>query len=694
MAMSGYVAAVSPEKYGERYWLIAQYLCLFAASIALANLILGWSGGIEFFVRIREEYPAMVVETALCILLGAIGTLCLYRMGAPEVWGFVAQVMGLLVLGIVVVASIRPIRLAAFHSGDTMSIATSATCMIVGLGLILPSLSGKPLSSLRMVLLTLGLALVSVALIGYAFDAPALFSHRVFSAMALHTALGLLFVLFGLLMTTPHSGWLGVLLARGYGSDVARGILPVIVIGPLLLCGAALIATNEGFLNPELRLAVLAVAMIAMLLCATFCFAHLVNESERRTAEATRRMNEAERQRQAAEMRLTRQQKAEALGQLVGGVAHDFNNTLTVINGNLELLAEASEPAVRQSYVDDALAAVIHAAQLTRQLLAYGRKSRLAPREAVVQSQIEPALTMFRRLNSEQIEVDTRLLADNAVSHLDSGKFQQALLNLLINSRDAMPTGGRIVVESKIEEIAEPRFHGFADGDVLRPGIYVRVSVVDNGIGMEEEVLARATEPYFTTKPDGEGSGLGLSVVAGFCRQSGGVLRLQSAQSGGLDVSMYFPFERLAQPGEVLDAPEEAANLLPATGTRILIVEDDPPVARVLRNRLAADGHQVQVARNGEEALVLLARSQTLPEVMLADMVMPGSVPGHVLVRRVIEQYSSIRVVVMSGYGSERQRQQMPWAASLPMIQKPVDRNTLRRVVAEALAGRPQTADM
>ncbi|SNR51263.1 ATP-binding protein [Puniceibacterium sediminis] len=430
------------------------------------------------------------------------------------------------------------------------------------------------------------------------------------------------------------------------------------------------------------RAAMLIFAMIFTTESAAIYFAHLTNMSERRAQRADNMLRESERSRQATELAVIRAQKVEALGNLVGGVAHDFNNTLTVILGNLELIEEDEDENQCAIYVKEAIIASNHAAQLTRQLLAYGRKSRLEPLPSVLDDLIETTLSMFRRVSPANISVSTALSAPHATVLVDVANMQQALLNILINARDAQPEGGAIHIHSEVGQLSHETVVGFNDGERLPDGLYVTIAVCDKGPGMPPETLARAAEPFFTTKDVGEGSGLGLSVVAGFCRQSGGGLKLSSQPGGGLKVMMAFPVIQVEPKSDTIPEPISRPDAF--EGGDILIVDDELQVTRVLARQLEFDGHRVRVALNAEQALSILAGEQ-LPDLVLSDLVMPGEMQGNALAKVIAELYPSIRIILMSGYESGQGRGNLGLIRDVPFLQKPIDRTLLRATVQQAL---------
>ena len=300
----------------------------------------------------------------------------------------------------------------------------------------------------------------------------------------------------------------------------------------------------------------------------------------------------------AAEDRLRRAQRLEAVGQLTGGIAHDFNNLLAVIIGNLDLLEQdlAGSPAAQ--YAAAALKASLRGAELTRQLLAFGRRQPLDTKVVDLNDRVEKTSGLLRRTLGDTIEITTLLHPDLWPALADPVQFDAALVNLAINSRDAMRNGGRLTIETENRRLDE--LHG-ADFEVA-PGDYVMVAVTDTGTGMPPEVLARAFEPFFTTKGPGEASGLGLSMVFGFARQSKGDVKIYSEVGQGTTVRLYLPRATDAQ-ARAEDVAGDAALPLARPGERIMIVEDNPEVRNVVIQQVRSLGYDVVADENAVSAL-------------------------------------------------------------------------------------------
>lgn len=341
---------------------------------------------------------------------------------------------------------------------------------------------------------------------------------------------------------------------------------------------------------------------------------------------------------------LAQAQKMEAIGQLTGGLAHDFNNLLTIIVGNLSCLEERNpEQSETLELVEPALQAARQGVQLIRRLLSFSRQQPLKPVAVNVGKLISNLETLIRRSLPSSINFKTRLPQNPLYSRVDPGQLESALLNFALNARDAMPGGGRLVIQIRTRELGTRH----AQELELPPGPYVLIEVSDTGCGMDETTQSRIFEPFFTTKGFGRGSGLGLSMVYGFARQSGGCVTVRSELGKGSTLSMLLP---PAPPGSIEEQqPEELAPSTARPGELVLLVEDDPNVRRVVRTQLLELGYPVLEAENGTQAAEILHQVQDIT-TLLTDIIMPGSMNGRELARHAIHTRPDLHVVLMSGY--------------------------------------------
>lgn len=347
-------------------------------------------------------------------------------------------------------------------------------------------------------------------------------------------------------------------------------------------------------------------------------------------------------ERNALEEQLRQSQRLESVGQLTGGVAHDFNNLLTVIMGNAELLTDelASNSRLRP-LADMISSAGKRGAELTRHLLAFARKQTLDPKAVDVNRLIGEIRGLLRRSLGEHIEMEFAFGADPSSAMVDPGQLEGALLNLTINARDAMPDGGMLTIETaNIELDAEYTAHHTQ----LLPGHYVLLTVSDTGCGIASEFLERVFEPFYTTKETGKGSGLGLSMVYGFVKQSKGQIMLYSEPGVGTTVKIYLPGSDA--PIDITDEPETRSS---GGDELILLVEDDELVRTSVANQLRSLGYRVRTAEDGSEALEML-RTQNDIDLLFTDVVMPGGMNGRELVEQARASHPSLKVLYTSGY--------------------------------------------
>ena len=374
-------------------------------------------------------------------------------------------------------------------------------------------------------------------------------------------------------------------------------------------------------------------------------------------------------------------QRLEAIGQLVSGVAHDFNNLLYIVRGTLELLLCASTQDERTRLIATALQSVDLGTTVTQKLLTYARKSDLSPTRTDLNAVIAEIDPLIRRLMPSAIRIVTAYEQNLWPVMIDRHRLDTALLNILTNARDAMPEGGRVTIETCNATI--DRDYIASRTEDVPPGPYVMLAITDTGTGIEPGVLGRIFEPYFTTKPPHRGAGLGLAMVYGFVKQSGGLVRVYSEPGVGTSIKLYFPA------GDVAEQEDEsgAANsiLPPATKrTQILVVEDDPNIRGLVTSQLIAEGLETESAGSGDRALAMI-RSGLRPKVMITDIVMPGKIQGPELARQVAEIIPGIRIAFVSGYPREATLQVGDLEKDVVQLVKPLSRAALLQAVKRLL---------
>jgi two-component system NtrC family sensor kinase len=419
-----------------------------------------------------------------------------------------------------------------------------------------------------------------------------------------------------------------------------------------------------SFLRSQLMVGVPATLLLFALVWAT------LRRTQDFHAEASRRM--------AAEASLRQSQKMEAVGHLTGGVAHDFNNLLTVINGNLEMALRRTVDAPVERLLRNALAGGQRAAQLTKRLLAFSRRQPLDPQPVDANKMIADMSDLLQRSLGERVEIEIVGSAGLWRTEVDPAELEAAILNLAINARDAMPDGGKLTIETSNAFLDESYARALSD---VSAGQYVLISVSDNGKGMPAEVLSRAFEPFFTTKETGKGSGLGLSQVYGFCKQSGGHAQIYSEEGHGTTVKLYLPRQRGQRKSTDVSSKETTQ---PGGGETILVVEDDEGVRTYLAEVLAELGYQVLTAEDGKAALVILEQNERRIDLLLTDVVLPG-MNGRQLVDLAKDHRPTLRVLYMTGYSRNAIVHHGRLDAGVALIQKPIAQMELALKIRELL---------
>lgn len=356
------------------------------------------------------------------------------------------------------------------------------------------------------------------------------------------------------------------------------------------------------------------------------------------------------------ELALQRAHKMEAIGQLTGGIAHDFNNLLTVVTGNLELMEMRLDDDYLLSLLSEAQEASELGARLTHRLLAFARRSPLEPEIVDLNTLVVGLTDLLHRTLGEPVELGSALSTGLWPVLADRSQVESAIVNLAVNARDAMPGGGRLFIETQnvvVDETAiMPDMAGHAGSRDLdfQPGDYVRLSIIDTGEGIPDETLDRVFEPFFTTKEVGRGTGLGLSMVYGFAKQSKGNATIYSEVGTGTTVNIYLP--RHVPVGLVETSTNDQAPLARGSGETILVVEDDTKVRNLTVRRLSALGYLVVEAENGPDALERMGEIKDL-SLLFTDLVMPGGMTGYDLVEAARKVRPGLKVLLTSGYAED-----------------------------------------
>ncbi|MFO1476842.1 MAG: response regulator [Verrucomicrobiota bacterium] len=384
--------------------------------------------------------------------------------------------------------------------------------------------------------------------------------------------------------------------------------------------------------------------------------------------------------RRELEEQLLQSQKMEAFGQLAAGVAHDFNNILTVILGNASLLQSPSTPAaLKASASGEVVRAAERAANLTRQLLTFSRRQPLQARDLDLNDVVANISKMLRRLIGEHIALETRCAPGGAPIHVDPGMMEQILMNLAVNSRDAMPKGGRLLVETAQVTLDPAQVHGRQNA---RPGNFVQLSVTDTGCGIAPDMLPYIFEPFFTTKEVGKGTGLGLATVFGIVQQHHGWIEVESRLNVGTSFHVFLP--RLSH---TLDTSIQTLDDTTAPGgkERILVVEDEPSVRQLIQAVLETHGYHVHTEPSGASALREWDRYRGNIDLVITDMVMPEGVSGRELAEKLRSDSPGLKIIFCSGYAEEMLDENSDLLTREHFLEKPFEPRKLLEHIRTAL---------
>jgi PAS domain S-box-containing protein len=402
---------------------------------------------------------------------------------------------------------------------------------------------------------------------------------------------------------------------------------------------------------------------------------------EQRVADRTQELEIAMKRREDAQKQLVQSQRMEAFGQLTGGIAHDFNNLLAIVSGSLELLDPDVRSATAREHLDRASNAAEMGARLTSRLLTFARRRRLEPTILNLNEQVTGLLELLRRTLGEQIILRTSLASDPWLTRTDPSEAENAILNLALNARDAMPNGGRLIIETANVAVDAGQA---AELKGVQAGDYVRLSITDSGVGIAPDVLPKVFEPFFTTKGSGRGSGLGLSTLYGFASQSGGTVTIYSELGRGTTVNLYLPRAE-EEAGSARRATNRNGGILYSRHNEIvLVVEDNPEVRETTLQRVEGLGYVVAEAANGPQAVEAL-NSDPQIALVFSDVVMAGGMSGYDLGLWVREHKPHVKVLLTSGFAPELTDKGRE--GEFEILRKPFNRVELSRALSRVLYG-------
>lgn len=671
----------------------------FALAVCLvgALTLLGWHFDIAFLKSFLPNQTSMNPLTGITFILAGIG---LFVFSAP----LATRILG----GLIVLVS--AIRILGFFGFDirldeafyTTALAqnrmapNTAVCFFLA-GFCLMFLHSRSPLIRRFVdacnIICFGISLI--ALTGYLYDIRELYGVANYVAMAFNTAVSFFFLSLGLLFIRRKEGTAAVFAASDIGGTVARSLIPVIVFIPLILGAVRVYGQKAGWFSLEFGSSLTAVLTMFILAGMTLRCARqlsavdqaLKKQSEllRLAEQSLKRSNETLEQRieervkelSQAREQVEQLQKLDAVGRLAGGIAHDFNNILSVMKLYCELMArDVTNSEIIKNGINHIQEATTRGAALTKQLLIFSRKKVIQKNSVQMNEVVLSHLKMLKRLIGENISLEFKPAANLPFVLADVSQIEQVLMNLMINARDAMPQGGRMIIETHVEELDE-QFVNRHTNSIVGPNVVL--TITDTGTGMDAATQARIFEPFFTTKESGQGTGLGLATVYSILKSISGTVSVQSEVGKGSIFKVYIPVHE-----KTSSKPSHSTDIKLEGLETIMVVEDEKILRNLCSEVLKTYGYRVLVAENGKEALKVFESRSHAIDLVLTDMIMP-ELSGSELTQKVLDGNINLKVLCMSGYPGEKTNLEILDQKRVGYIQKPFNSDELLTKIRKLL---------
>jgi signal transduction histidine kinase/CheY-like chemotaxis protein len=644
-------------------------------------VLVGWAADLPWLTTVLHGRISMKPNTAIGFLCSGLALWLLLRDSVSRIWRHVSVAFSFLVLiigALTLVEYLFHLDLKIdqlffldpnqFPYPGRIAHITAINFCAAGIGLLLLCWRQKAGKAAHFLAIFVGFSAMS-AMIGYLYGVPLLYGSLGYTSMALHTGLGFLVLALTMLAYGPRYGVLSLLASNRPAGWLTRRLLVAAVALPFIL-GLAAIHSSALLGNARLMIAALVVGQIVIFTLLIWISASRLDASEEEEELAKEALA-------ASEQMLRQSQKMEAIGVLAGGLAHDFNNLLNVIVGYSELLVRDSSLAqLHRSKVEKIARAGQTATALTRQLLAFSRQQVLQPKALDLNQIISSTDGYLHRLIKENIDISTSLDPGLMATMIDPTQLEQILLNLVVNACDAMPQGGKLHIETANLVLEEP----MASEAGVQAGPFIRLTITDTGIGMDEETRIHIFEPFFTTKPVGKGTGLGLATVYGIVKQSSGFINVESKVGRGTTFLVYLPGSRISVSEEL----RKAGAAEPVERATILVVEDSEPLRELVFEALESMGYTALMAKDGQQAIRICSQFSGTIDLLLSDVIMP-KMNGPEVMKKIKQIRPEIAVLFMSGYTNDVTLRHGVSTADVAFIQKPFTSNELGHKVREVL---------
>jgi len=651
----------------------AWFGALFVAAVGVIALV-GWALDVDAMRSIHPAVGAIKVNAAIAFVLGGVALVLVLRterqhVRASRALSSVVSVIGALTLLEYVpgvdfgIDDVLFADEATQFSPGRMSPISAAAFLAIGLALVCLDTRSRT-GHIAAQVLALGAGFVSLlALLGNIYGVRALYTIGGYEEVALNPAVALTVCSTSILCARPTRGVMAVVSSEGPGGALARRLVPAAVLVPAAIGALVILGEQTALFDVEHETALFAATSILCFTALTWWTASAIvridvarRSAERETIETRRKADE----------QLVRAQRLESVGRLAGGIAHDFNNLLTVIITYGHLLQRRAEPDAK---LGEIVRAAQRAGELTRQLLALSRRQVLQPTVVDLGRLLDDMTDMLRRAIGEDVELAITKRGAVAPIYVDAGQIEQVILNLVVNARDAIPGSGRVAITLE------------------NAGSVVRLTMRDSGVGMDAATLAQIFEPYFTTKGEAKGTGLGLPTALGIVEQSGGSIRVTSEPGDGTTFEVDLPAHAGAPVAPT--AVEAPARALTGTET-VLLVEDDDQVRKIIATALREHGYVVLEAASAGDAL-LIAEQHPKIDLVLTDVVMPR-MGGRQLAERIRQLAPAARMLFMSGHTDDAILRHGIETSAVAFIEKPIEPAVLLAKLRELLDGRASSA--
>jgi signal transduction histidine kinase len=674
----------TPETISSRTIRFIPIACALFGILTSLGALVGWYFDLTWMKSFGIGRVAMNPLTAISFMLIGVSLICVNINKRSFSLVLASAVIGFVTLKFIGFFGHNiPIDQILFYdvlSDNKMAPNTAFGFLTLALSILLFHIDIKHRLAVSNYLAFATLLISIFSLLGYVYNLKIFYGVADYIPMALNTALVFFLLSIGTLLSHPEQGPLAILVRRDAGGKMLRRLLPAIFLIPPTLSGLNRFAENSGWYNDEFGISLLIVISICILASLTYFCAVSLSRSDQtlRTINLNleQKVHDRVSELQETEKQIQHLQKMDAIGRLAGGVAHDFNNILGAIQMYCDIIEDMETAPGTKERIEQIRKASTRGAALTKQLLLFSRQQVYQHADLQLNDSVSGILKMLHRLIPENIQIMTTLAPDLPLIRSDATQIEQAIMNLVINARDAMPSGGKLTIDTHSTFLDEE----FTSTHLtIPPGEYVVLTISDNGHGMDEKTKSQIFDPFFTTKPIGQGTGLGLSTTYGIIKTSKASIWVYSEPDRGTVFKIYFPAIRESKVAELQQC--EKASISKGHET-ILIVEDEETLRELFSISLTKQGYRVYLASSGKVALELIRETELKVDLLLTDVIMPD-IGGVEVAKQALKLLPQLKVLFMSGYADEITKESSEDFPHINFIQKPFSGQQLAKKIRE-----------